>query len=307
MTIAAAYASRGNDDRGAVGVIADSRLTYSDNKHIDSHPKTYELDERTVVVSAGLAPPTPSAAEVTRSLIAATRLRQPSRDWPLWAIARPYTYFFNQAYDDFMPIADGPTEAVIAGFHSDGMPGLVHIEFDGPKRVVHFHRPSRGTLRPVVIGEPEHVGLVRQAFADAKTEEDHDLVASVFWHLITRDEADSIGGGITAGICTTDSQRFTWPLIVIGREEYYRGFRVVDVPTHPDEHVRWELSISKARAKKLRRSIKLSHVTPPGGPTPCRTMSVDEFVHGGPFYTVEEPMWLHPIEIGCVPMAFIEH
>jgi hypothetical protein len=199
MTIATAYAYRG-EDLGAIGVMADSRLSWRDGAYADMAVKTHELDSRTIAATAGLGMVGITAAELTRSLIAQTDAHS-GRPPGLWLSVRAFAHFAKLIREELRSANEqrgGPdvpdNEFAIAGFYEDGSPGVATLIMGKNRSSATFMRPhADAELACVVIGESSVKDLVYATYLEAakKHADFHEDVASTLWYLICAESASA--------------------------------------------------------------------------------------------------------------------
>jgi hypothetical protein len=166
------------------------------------------------VVSAGLGLVGPFAAELSRSVIDTT-VGRGERRISLWDAARTFAHFARAIQREFREGRESideviANEFVLVGFYQTGAPGVAPLHLSRDSELAEFWRPVREHLAFVNVGDSTVKDIVSEAYMEAGTRmrgafsDWHDNVASAFWYAINAggETFDSVGGGISAGICT---------------------------------------------------------------------------------------------------------
>jgi hypothetical protein len=235
MTVATGYAYL-TATSGMVGVLADSRLSWTDGRYAEIAVKAHDLGARTAVVSAGLGLVGPYAAELTRSIVDTTRTNVPPIS--LWDVTRTFCYFAKEIQQQLRPAyADLGTdpvqnEFVLVGFYADGSPGVAYVALSAEHERIQFWKPGRDQFACFTIGASPAKQIVQAAYADfgpnSRFDDWNEAVASAMLYAMRAESETfrSIGGSIALGLCTVKHSSFVWPAVEVEGAQYYRGFRV---------------------------------------------------------------------------------
>jgi hypothetical protein len=267
VTIATMYAYFGNGDDGAIGAMADSRLSWRGGAYADMAIKTHELDRRTLAISAGLGIVGITAAELTRSILAQTH--DHAGIFPgLWASARVFAHFARMvrrelhcAYRDRGGPEVADNEFAIGGFYEDGTPGIATIIMTTHEDSITFRKPHPGTeLACTAIGDYSAKDIVYAAYlAAARRQVDfHEQVASALWYLISSqsEAVRGIGGGLSIGICLQPLHfRVMWPMVEVSGVRYYRGVLTSSEDSASASSI-WNIDIDMTEAARLDRLVE---------------------------------------------------
>jgi hypothetical protein len=324
MTIGTGYAYRGVGNFGMVGVMADSRLSWTDGRHAEIAIKAHDLGPRAAVVSAGTGIVGPYAAELTRSIVETSTVRPDVGPLSLWNTARIFTYFSRKIQRELRE-QRAATEKIandfaLVGFFEDGAPGVAELVLRPDREVIQFWRPVENHLACVTVGSSIPARLVEAAYGEAgedvpgsRFKDWHNAIASAIWYSIrTEGEAfETVGGGITAGLCTLTHDRFVWPQVEIGGERFFRGLRVPEfvADTRPQGLIRWEADIEYVARldQRVEESILAGTPIPPGGKLARRTCTyestLDEFIGASPIRRTPEPPEINGAPIRLSPRA----
>lgn len=291
-----------------VGVMADSRLSWSDGRHAEIAIKAHDLGPRAAVVSAGTAIVGPYAAELTRSIAETTAARPDVGALSLWNIARFFTYFARKIQRELSEqrAETASNDFALVGFYEDREPGVVELILRPDRELIQFWRPTENHLACVAVGNSTPARLVEAAIGEAgddipgsRFKDWHDAIASAIWYSIRHEGKpfEAVGGGITAGLCTLTHERFVWPQVEVGRERFFRGLRVPEfvADTRPEGLLTFATDLDYVAMLDVRieESKLASQVGRDGGKQEHRLCdyepsSLDEFV-GNPLRRTSEP------------------
>jgi hypothetical protein len=307
VTVATAYAWTGAGSRALLGVMADSRLSWrdGDDGHAEIAVKTHDVGPRVAAVSAGGVIVGPQAAELARAVLNETDARKPGSAG-LWPATRLFAYFAREAHREHMRSRDrrmAPNEFALTGFYENGAPGVAQIEIAGDVERVRFWRPIRDHLACVTIGDSAAKRLVRGAYErcgnpGSRFADWNNAVASAIWYAIKSESETfrTVGRGLSVGLCSHEHKRFTWPLVVVDRELYYRGVPVagrMDPEDFPKSVLRLDADTNYAAAldqavEDARTSGQVQEEAPPD--FEC---TIEELVGASPFRRTPEPRELN--------------
>lgn len=267
MTVATGYAYL-SSGHGMVGVLSDSRLSWIDGRYAEIAVKAHDLGSRIAVVSAGLGIVGPYAAELTRSIIDTSAARPNEPTISLWDATRTFAYFAREVQREIRAAHNGAAnspaenEFVMAGFFSDGSPGVAYIALSEHVERVQFWRPGPNQLACFTIGASPAKQIVNAAYADyqpgAGFSDWNEAVASAMLYAM-RAEGEtfrSIGGGLAMGICTMQHSRFVWPAVEVDGERFFRGFRVPSPHTTTGQNNVLKLRVDTNYAAELDRRVE---------------------------------------------------
>jgi len=224
MTVATGYAYL-TGTSGMVGVLADSRLSWTDGRYAEIAIKAHDLGARHAVVSAGLGLVGPYAAELTRSIVDTTRTSEPPIG--LWDVTRTFTYFARAIQRQLKPAFDEAghepveNEFVLVGFFSDGSPGVAYVALSARVERVQFWKPARDQFACFTIGASPAKQIVNAAYTDfgpgSRFDDWNEAVASAMLYAMRAESETfrSIGGGIALGLCTVKHAKFIWPAVEV--------------------------------------------------------------------------------------------
>jgi hypothetical protein len=245
MTLALAFAYRPTDDappedRARVYVMADSRLTIDDGgNHIDCFIKAQTLGRRSAAIGAGHSTPFNVALEAARPFLPANEAHRQRQGLPplsVWAEASLVHEHLDVVFSEYVThFPDAAVSIVVAGFFSDGTPGLIHLIYPGG--IVMVSRPRKGERLSIAIGSTEYAPILHEAARRSRPPQGkgyHD-VASVLWDIMKHEgkHTRGVGGGIAVGYAESSHATFQWPPVKIESEVFFRGFRYVPELHHP--------------------------------------------------------------------------
>jgi hypothetical protein len=242
MTLASAIALRPDDGAPFLLTFSDSRLTLGGSgatpgSSTDTAIKSVGLGPKSVVLMAGSTTlPVITAAEAARGLIAnANANRSGKTPMSLLEEARQFLMVHQLCFRNVPESSSHRADAIIAGFFADGIPGLVHVANQNGTAQLEVYRPRRGDFSVVTIGDPYYAGIATQGIGEVLLTSPSggaliQQVASVYWDVIGHEGTPGIGGGLCLGMCRHDHSCWQWPMLTIGRANFYRGLPVEKVP-----------------------------------------------------------------------------
>lgn len=222
MTLALAIADW-TQEKPAVCIAADGRLSSDRSAISDEFLKTLELGGRAGVVISGNALPALTAAEATRPLVENHNRSNPTR-MGFYDTVRLFAFFLRRA-------AEKPgfkCRTAVVGFLQSGAPCIASVEVSPDKNVVRFHDVDRGSFVAIPIGTPEATKTMIQGLSEARAQGRSVFRSgiSLLWYMSKHEGAfATVGGGPSLGGCGVD-ENFSWCHVEIEGRRFLRGLEV---------------------------------------------------------------------------------
>lgn len=208
-------------------VAGDSRISLGEGHKSDAGIKTYELGGRTAAVAVGSALSAIHAAETVRTIVENHNRRTPERRLGFYDTTRLFAFFLKRAANS----QGAACEIAIAGFLNSQVPVLALVHATPERNRVVFQSVEQGAKAALAIGVHEGSRVLTQGLAFVQREGKPIMAPglSLLWYIAHHPGAfNSIGGGLSVGICTADADSVSWPIIEIAGRRFLRGFDVTD-------------------------------------------------------------------------------